>query len=145
MSAEVNQTEGKNEEDPLEASLSRMIDVDNVIFTLVVDSSGEVVGSKGGLDKAKLRTYGAMCATMFGAGKKANEEIEIQNPDTVVLNDPAGKNYIKGLGRSYILVARTKKADNYDEIMNEIHREGRFLAKEWMRDQLITSLKDKYK
>ncbi len=143
MTAEEND-EGK-ESSPLKSSLSRMIDVDNVIFTLVIDSSGEVVDSKGGLDQAKLRTYGAMCATMFGAGRKANEEIDLDKPDTVVLNDPAGKNYIKGIGRSYILVARTKKADNYDEILREVHREGKFLAKEWMRDQVIKSLRDKYK
>ncbi len=145
MTAEEDKKGGESGTDPLESSLSRMIDVDNVIFTLVVDSSGEVVDSKGGLDKAKLRTYGAMCATMFGAAQKANEEIEIQKPDTLVLNDPAGKKYIKGLGRSYILVARTKRADNYDEILETIHKEGKYLAKEWMRDQLITSLKDKYK
>ncbi len=134
-----------NIQDILKSSLARLQNVDNVLFTCVVDARGEVVDSYGGLEESKLRAYAAMCATIFGANRKANDELNIDPPSIIISNDSAGKNYIKGLGRSYILVARTKRGNNYDEIEKTVEKEGNLLTQKWLRNYLMTSLKKKYK
>ncbi len=150
MSAETieNKSQGKRRKNPLVTPLSLLLEIENVMFTFVVDSKGEIIGSKGNIGKNKLRNYGSMCATMFTSAKEANERSDGEGMEiTISDNDPVGEIYIRGLERDYILVVRTRKGKNYDEIQREIQKVAKFLTdnKGWMRNQLISTLKQKYK
>ncbi len=150
MCAESNKKEGKKKrrEVSLKSPLSRLLEVDNVIFTCVVDPNGEIVGSEGKIDNKKLRSYGAMCATMFAAAKEASEGSDSKGLEiTITDNDPAGEIYIRGLERDYILVTRTTEDKNQAEIQKAMQDVANLLTenKAWMRDQLISTLKQKYK
>ncbi len=153
MCAEISENKGKNNKnslrkDLLGAVLSRLVVVDNVVSSCVVGPDGEVVRSEGSMNKEELRSYGAMCATMFAAAKETSEGSDSKGIEiNITDNDPAGEIYIRGLERDYILVARTKEGKNQDEIQKEMQKIAEFLTedKKWMKDQLISSLKKKYK
>lgn len=150
MSAETTEKrgQGKRRKDILDSSLIRLVELDNVIFTCVVDPEGEIIGSKGDIDGNKLRSYGPMCATMFAAAKETSERSDSKGLEiTISDNDPAGQIYILGLDRDYILVARLEEGRDHEEIQRNIQDVGEFLTnnKRWMKHQLISTLKRKYK
>ncbi len=106
--------------------------------------NGNLIDFEGEIRNMSLDTYSAMTATIYGAGKTANDHINTDEPHNIVINDGNGRTIIEGVGRSHIIVVRAELEAELNKLINQIDDEKEFLQENWLRGHVISSLKDKY-
>ena len=106
--------------------------------------NGNLIDFEGEIRNMSLDTYSAMTATIYGAGKTANDHINTDEPHYIVINDANGRTIIEGVGRSHIIVVRSELEAELNKLITQIDEEKKFLQENWLRGHVISSLKDKY-
>lgn len=128
----------------LEDSLKRLIKKPGIKYCSIVKMNGNLIDFEGETRNMSLDTYSAMSATIYGAGKTANDHINTDEPHNIVINDGGGRTIIEGVGRSHIIVVRVGLDVELNKLINDIEEETKFLSENWLRGHVISSLKDKY-
>ncbi|MFW5928571.1 MAG: roadblock/LC7 domain-containing protein [Thermoplasmatota archaeon] len=128
----------------LEDSLKRLIKKPGIRYCSIVKMNGNLIDFEGEIRNMSLDTYSAMTATIYGAGKTANDHINTDEPHNIVINDANGRTIIEGVGRSHIIVIRAELEAELNKLINDIDEEKKFLQENWLRGHVISSLKDKY-
>ncbi len=128
----------------MEDSLKRLIKKPGIRYCSIVKMNGNLIDFEGEIRNMSLDTYSAMTATIYGAGKTANDHINTDEPHNIVINDGNGRTIIEGVGRSHIIVVRAELEAELNKLINQIDDEKEFLQENWLRGHVISSLKDKY-
>lgn len=103
-------------------SLRELTSKTEVEISCLINKDGDVIGSVGNIEALQLETFGIMSATIFGAASTANEKLNKNKPNKIIVDSADGDTIIRGLGKDHLLVVRVKKMDDLKEIfeyMNE--------------------------
>ncbi len=99
--------------------LGSLKDID---ISILVKKNGDIIASAGHDVFISLETFGIMSATIFGAANTANEHLDKENPDRIVIRSKDGDTVIKGVDNDYILVIRSKKTKNFKKILRNMDK-----------------------
>ncbi len=97
-------------------SLKELADKSEIEITCLVKENGDVLSSVGKGDTLQLETFGIMSATIFGAANTANEQLQKKPPKRIVIRSSDGSTVIRGAGKNHLLVARTSKNAELDQV-----------------------------
>ncbi len=87
----------------------------------LINRDGDVEGSVGNIEVLQLETFGIMSATIFGAASTANEKLNKNKPNKIIVDSADGDTIIRSLGKRYLLVVRVKKMDDLDVIFDALN------------------------
>ncbi|MGM0405992.1 MAG: roadblock/LC7 domain-containing protein [Thermoplasmatota archaeon] len=106
--------------------LGSLKDID---ISILVKKNGDIITSAGHDVFISLETFGIMSATIFGAANTANEHLDKEKPDRIVIRSNDGDTVIKGVNHDYILVIRSKKTKNFKKILKNMDKAINILRK----------------
>ncbi len=107
---------------PIVDSLRELCTGHMVEIACLINKNGDVEASVGSIEPLQLETFGIMAATIFGAASTANDQLKKNKPNKIIVDSPDGDTVIRGLGKKYLLVVRTKKDKDLDELYQDLNR-----------------------
>ncbi|MFW6141473.1 MAG: roadblock/LC7 domain-containing protein [Candidatus Saliniplasma sp.] len=105
--------------------LGSLADID---ISILVKKNGDIITSAGHDVFISLETFGIMSATIFGAANTANEHLDKEKPDRIVIRSKDGDTVIRGVNNDYILVIRSKKTKNFKKILRNMDKAIDYLS-----------------
>lgn len=101
-------------------TLKKLGSLKQVEICILVRKNGDIVASAGHDIFIQLETFGIMSATIFGAANTANEHLEKESPDRIVIRSGDGDTVIKGVDNDLVMVIRTHGRKNFGKILNKM-------------------------
>ncbi len=110
-------------------SLRKLTSRNEIEIACLINKDGDVEGSVGNIETLQLETFGIMSATIFGAASTANEKLNKNKPNKIIVDSADGDTIIRGLGQKYLLVVRVKKMDDLDGIFEDLNETAKDIIK----------------
>ncbi len=103
-------------------TVKKLGSLDDIDISILVKKNGDIIASAGHDVFISLETFGIMSATIFGAANTANEHLDKEKPNRIVIRSEDGDTVIKGVDHDYILVIRSKKTNNFGNILKNMDK-----------------------
>ncbi len=112
-------------------ALKKFEALQEVELCMLTRKNGEIVASVGNVGSISLETFGIMTATIYGAGNTANEHLNKEKPNRIVMRANDGDTVIKKIDSQHILVMRTHKRDNFAKVLANMDETVDYLLENW--------------
>ncbi|MFW5898463.1 MAG: roadblock/LC7 domain-containing protein [Candidatus Saliniplasma sp.] len=110
-------------------TIKKLGSLDDIDISILVKKNGDIIASAGHDVFISLETFGIMSATIFGAANTANEHLDKEKPDRIVIRSKDGDTVIRGVDNDYILVIRSKRTKNFKKILRNMDKAIEYLSK----------------
>ncbi len=98
-------------------TIKKLGSLDDIDICILVRKNGDIVTSAGHDVFLSLETFGIMSATIYGAAQTANEQLDKDIPDRILIRSNDGDTIIKGVNKDYVLVIRSESTKGISKIM----------------------------
>lgn len=92
--------------------LKKFAKTKDVEICLLIENDGDIIESEGDIVFLRLETIALMGATIYGAAKTTNEQLEKEKTEEILIKDSNGYTIIKPVTDNMILFVRTKTRNN---------------------------------
>ncbi len=103
-------------------TIKKLGSLNDIDIGIIVKKNGDIIASAGEDVFVPLETLGIMSATIFGAANTANEHLDKEKPNRIVIRSNDGDTVIKGIDKDYILVIRSKKTRNFKKLLKKMDK-----------------------
>lgn len=116
-------------------TLKKLSALPAVSICCLIKKDGDIIASVGDIGSLQIETFGIMSATIYGAATTANEELDKQLPENIVIEDDDGGTIIKAVDKQHFLVLRTDEKGEFDESIEKLEEAKKALMEEWSEMQ----------
>lgn len=112
-------------------TLKRLGATPEIDIVCLTKKDGNIIASAGEVDGLQLETFGIMSATIYGAANTANEHLQKEKPQRIVIRAEDGDTVISKVDRAHILVLRTHTRENFGGVLKKMDETIEQLRENW--------------
>ncbi|GEM_PF-1830647 len=112
-------------------SLKKLESKPEIELCLLTRKNGDIVASVGDVGSLSIETFGIMAATIYGAANTANEHLNKQRPNRIVMRASDGDTVIKKVDGQHILILRTHTRNNFVSVLGSMDETVDHLLEHW--------------
>ncbi|MFO7793053.1 MAG: roadblock/LC7 domain-containing protein [Candidatus Saliniplasma sp.] len=110
-------------------TIKKLGSLKGIDICILLKKNGDIITSAGHDVFISLETFGIMSATIYGAANTANEQLDKEKPERIMIRSKDGDTIIEGVQGDYILVVRSKKTKNLSKLLKYIDKAIKRLKK----------------
>ncbi len=102
--------------------IKKLSSLNGIDISLLIKKNGDIIASSGNDGYTSLEPFGIMSATIFGAANTANDHLNKETPEIIILKSSDGDTIIKEVGNDFILVIRSEIADETERYIKNMDK-----------------------